>query len=252
MDKYETRYYDLVALRDKLGRGGIAKIASAIGKEPSYVSRMLYPVGKPGRKRIGEDTAEILDQNFPEWRGLHFNTDAQAARRPIKTEIVETKKEGVFTRSQRIIKRGNVAVFDVLDVMAACGNGAVNSDYPEIVSSISMPIDQAKILIGTSNANNSIQIIVATKDSMAPTIEPNDLLFVDTKVSEYVGESIYILLHGGELVCKRLSLVGKSLVVISDNQSYPSWNWEDKPDQTRIVGKVIRALPMNFKNFGGN
>jgi phage repressor protein C with HTH and peptisase S24 domain len=105
-------------------------------------------------------------------------------------------------------------------------------------------------LIGSQNKSGDIRIIVASKDSMTPEIQPDDLLFVDTSVRSYVGESVYILLHGGELVCKRLSLVGRTLTVSSDNKAYPSWPWDEKPDETSIIGKVLRALPMTFKKFG--
>lgn len=67
MDKYESRRADLKALVDSLGRGGIAAVASSIGKEPNYVSRMLYPPGKQGRKRIGEDSLDLLVAAYPEW-----------------------------------------------------------------------------------------------------------------------------------------------------------------------------------------
>lgn len=64
MDKFEQRWRALVRLKDQLGRGGAAHIAREIGKEPNYISRALYPPGKDGRKRIGEDTAELLDAKF--------------------------------------------------------------------------------------------------------------------------------------------------------------------------------------------
>lgn len=144
----------------------------------------------------------------------------------------------------------DVAVFDLLDVKVACGEGVYNLDYPEVVRSMAMPIDVAQQLIGSANKSSAIKIIVAAKDSMVPTINPDDLLFVDTSVQEYLGESIYILLHGNELVCKRLSLVGKHLTVISDNTAYPTWLWDDRPEATRIVGRVLRALPIAFKKFG--
>lgn len=67
MDKYEIRRAALRKLVDGLGHGGISRVAEAIGKEPSYVSRMLYEEHKPGRKRIGEDTAELLAAAFPGW-----------------------------------------------------------------------------------------------------------------------------------------------------------------------------------------
>lgn len=230
MDKYEIRRHALLALRDRLGYGAVAKIASAIGKEPNYVSRMLYEPGKRGRKRIGEDSVELLDRVFPGW--------------------LDSADAGSGAGQQIVSARGEVATFEVLDAKAACGPGAVNSDYPEVVTSLAMPIAEAQRFIGTPNRRGTVKIIVAAKDSMAPTIKPNDLLFVDTSVNEYSGESIYVIAHGGELLCKRLSLVGRKLMVISDNTAYPAWEWDERPESTRIVGRVLRALPMDFKDFG--
>lgn len=78
MDKYEQRRKALRALVDELGRGGISAVAQKIGKESSYVSRMLYPEGKNGKKRIGEDTVELLQKAYPEFFGhLASTADGQ-------------------------------------------------------------------------------------------------------------------------------------------------------------------------------
>lgn len=69
MDKFESRRQDLIRLVERLGRGGIAHIARQIGKEPNYVSRLLYPSDKNGAKRIGEDTADLITGAFPGWNG---------------------------------------------------------------------------------------------------------------------------------------------------------------------------------------
>jgi phage repressor protein C with HTH and peptisase S24 domain len=61
MDKYEKRRVRLAELRDQKFHGSASDLARAIGKEPSYVSRMLYPAGKAGKKRIGEDMAEVIE-----------------------------------------------------------------------------------------------------------------------------------------------------------------------------------------------
>lgn len=66
MDKYEARRRALKALVNHFGHGGIARIADRIDKAPNYVSRMLYEPGKPGRKRIGEDTLDALVEAYPE------------------------------------------------------------------------------------------------------------------------------------------------------------------------------------------
>ncbi|MPS30526.1 MAG: S24 family peptidase [Alcaligenaceae bacterium] len=85
MDKFERRRQALARLKEKLGWGAIAKIAAAIGKEPSYVSRMLYPEGKQGRKRIGEDTAELLTRHFPDWLGEVEGDDSAANASPLES-----------------------------------------------------------------------------------------------------------------------------------------------------------------------
>lgn len=67
MDKYERRRAALAALVAAQGRGGIAYVAGKLGKSASYVSRMLYEPGKKGAKRIGEDSVELLNKEFPGW-----------------------------------------------------------------------------------------------------------------------------------------------------------------------------------------
>lgn len=65
MDKYEERRRALADLVKSMGRGAINTIAAKIEKDPSYVSRMLYPPNKKGHKRIGEDTLDLLVAAFP-------------------------------------------------------------------------------------------------------------------------------------------------------------------------------------------
>lgn len=76
MDKYAHRRSALKRLVDGFGHGGISRVATKIGKEPNYVSRMLYPDDKPGRKRIGEDSAELLSREFPGWLNEAGDTGA--------------------------------------------------------------------------------------------------------------------------------------------------------------------------------
>lgn len=65
MDRYESRRRALQQLVDSMGRGAIATVAADIDKQPSYVSRMLYPPSKKGRKRIGEDSWDLLKKAYP-------------------------------------------------------------------------------------------------------------------------------------------------------------------------------------------
>lgn len=63
----ERRRLALKRLVESLGRGGVARVAEAIGKTPDYVSRMLFEWDKPGKKGISEDSATMLERSFPGW-----------------------------------------------------------------------------------------------------------------------------------------------------------------------------------------
>jgi SOS-response transcriptional repressor LexA len=62
MDRYEKRRLILKETVDSMGRGGIAKIAKRCDIDATYLSRLLYPEGKSGKKRIGEDIKEKLEK----------------------------------------------------------------------------------------------------------------------------------------------------------------------------------------------
>lgn len=212
-------------------KGQKAELSRRSGVDASYISRLLYPEGKKGKKRMAEDMAEILEKSCglqTGWFDLPLGTRSD-------TDIINANTS-IDTASD------DSATFNVLDIRAVCGDGVINSDYPETIRTLVMSLSEAHDLFGTTNRNGRIKIITAHKDSMIPTIIPGDVLFVDTLINEFVGEAIYLLLHGGELICKRLSIVGKTLTVSSDNSVYKSWSWEDRDAQTRIVGKVIPVV----------
>lgn len=67
--EYEERRKQLLSLIQSLGRGGIARVAATIGVEPNYLSRMLYPEGKSGKKNIGDEMITKLSAAYPQWIG---------------------------------------------------------------------------------------------------------------------------------------------------------------------------------------
>ncbi len=67
MDKYEYRRQRLLKLRDDQCKGKSAELARKLEKDPSYVARMLYPEGKPGKKRIADEMIEHIEKAFPGW-----------------------------------------------------------------------------------------------------------------------------------------------------------------------------------------
>lgn len=64
MHLQEMRRQRLIALIDNLGVGGQKRLAEALGIAADYVSRLLYPPGKKGKKGISGDMARRVEQYF--------------------------------------------------------------------------------------------------------------------------------------------------------------------------------------------
>ena len=73
MDKWAFRRQALQSLIDTKYN----KVAAAFAREndftPSYVTRMLYPDGKKGRKRIAEDSIDKINKKHPDWLNSDVN-----------------------------------------------------------------------------------------------------------------------------------------------------------------------------------
>lgn len=101
MDKYETRRQNLSALLHRHCGGRAATLADLIDRSPSYVSRMLYPEGKAGKKRIGEDMRDLIEDALSLPRGtldsqpevLEGSEDTQAVRPSASQVSPATKPE---------------------------------------------------------------------------------------------------------------------------------------------------------------
>lgn len=69
MDKYEIRRQRLILLKDTKCNGKAVNVARAIERDATYVTRMLYPEGKKGKKRIADDMIDIIEKAFSLSRG---------------------------------------------------------------------------------------------------------------------------------------------------------------------------------------
>ena len=82
-------------------------------------------------------------------------------------------------------------------------------------------------------------MISASGDSMEPTISSDDILLVDRSINEIVYDSIYVVLINGELYVKRFQKTpSRTLLMISDNQKYKSFELKLE-DDIRVLGRVV-------------
>ena len=140
---------------------------------------------------------------------------------------------------------------DYLDVQAAAGHSGIeNADYPEVIQSIYFSKDGLLEIVGKST-NDGISLINVPTDSMVPTINKGDIVFVDTKINYYTGEGVYFfLLNGGAYIKRLMKLPTGVYRAISDNSVYPDFDISDELfDTAVIIGKFIKVLPINPKDL---
>lgn len=155
MDKYETRRAALRNLVDSLGRGGISRVAEAIGKEPNYVSRMLYEENKPGRKRIGEDTAELLARAFPRWVLLDPSYEPKGS-----TTLLLPTSLTVYAALEHLSQ--------TIDSLSPLIREAGNSALVKWASGLASDTDTAATLDALSKANEAIHENQSSDKSTSP------------------------------------------------------------------------------------
>ncbi|HHN8320860.1 LexA family transcriptional regulator [Morganella morganii] len=137
-----------------------------------------------------------------------------------------------------------------IEAFASAGNGYINNPFPEVIRSIEIPQDRIYEMFGRRTLEGVV-IINADGDSMTPTLNPKDLLFIDTKVGQFTGDGIYVFNFEGSTFIKRLQKVkGRKLAVISDNDFYPPFHIEEhEMHELYFHGKLLISIPMNIKYF---
>ena len=132
--------------------------------------------------------------------------------------------------------------FPRLNAEATCGAaGTINDHYIEVVDYVTVAAAWAREKLGGNL--NKIQVITAHGDSMEPTIENGDVMFVDTAVEAFEGDGLYLLWYIDGLKAKRLqSTVGGGLMIISDNSSYRTETVRGEDlNAVRIIGRIRGA-----------
>lgn len=224
MDMYEHRRKALQALVDSIGRGGIASIAQKIGKDASYVSRMLYSPEKSGSKRIGEDSAMLLLNAYPS-----FFTEANSLFAPgvaAASSLPPSAPVGVpaFPREQ---PASGYVRLQHLSPQPSMGPGAELCEPVQLVRHLDVLESWVRQKVGSASYDR-IKILTGCGQSMRPTIQDQDLVFVDIGQRTIDIPGIYVLDVCGRFLLKRAMILSDgTLVLRSDNIT-------EFPDEERI------------------
>lgn len=210
------------------------RLAKDVGMAQSSVNKLLKEANG-SRKTV--EIASVLGVR-PEWLSTGEGEMASSgAREPTALYQVKPSLNGIYR-------------VDVLDVKASAGPGAiVTSDFIETIRAIEYTTEQARALFGNRPATN-VKVITVNGDSMDGTISPGDQIFVDTGVTHFDGDGVYVFVFGKTLHVKRLQMQRDRLAVISDNPIYEKWYVEpEDEDAFYVMAKVLLRQSVDYKRF---
>ncbi|QOR22435.1 helix-turn-helix transcriptional regulator [Haemophilus parainfluenzae] len=160
--------------------------------------------------------------------------------------------EGDPNPSYRIVEvsepqNPNTVRIDILDVEASAGNGAYLSPTEQGLLSQEFDLTFFRQQFGRADAKH-LKLITVKGDSMAPTLESGDLLYVDISENYFAADGLYVFTFDGQTFIKRLQKVGKEMLVISDNPTYKEWTFT-QDDDVFIHGRVVFSMPMKWRKW---
>ena len=141
----------------------------------------------------------------------------------------------------------NTVRIDILDVEASAGKGAYLSPTEQGLLSQEFDLTFFRQQFGRADAKH-LKLITVKGDSMAPTLESGDLLYVDISENYFAADGLYVFTFDGQTFIKRLQKVGKEMLVISDNPTYKEWTFT-QDDDVFIHGRVIFSMPMKWRKW---
>lgn len=141
----------------------------------------------------------------------------------------------------------NTIRVEILDVEASAGNGSFLTRTEQGLLAQEFDLDFFRRQFGRKDAKN-LKIIAVKGDSMSPTLESGDLLYVDVAENYFSVDGLYVFTFDDHTFIKRLQKVGREMWAISDNKSANYKDWIiPKDEPIYIHGRVVFSLPMKMK-----
>lgn len=122
-----------------------------------------------------------------------------------------------------------------IDAEAGMGGEVVNDDYPDVIRAMDFTQEYIRGIVGFVPPPGRLILMTGRGDSMVPTIQPGDTVVVDTGVTSFDGDGLYLINMGSGHQIKRLVDRGR-VHVASDNRAYGEPF--QIPEGTVVGGKV--------------
>lgn len=238
MDRYELRRQHLIKLRDERCNGKIAELARVIDRDPSYVSRMLYPEGKKAKKRISEQMVEVIETKFQLPQGYldsPLTPSLENSNNESNAQILGTID--AWDRKTPL-SDDEVEVPFFADIRLSAGSGEVVER-----EHTGLKLRFAKSTLRRYNVPPECAVCVkATGNSMEPVLPDGSTVGIDTSSTGVVDGKMYAINHCGELRVKLLyKTPGGGLRVRSYNaEEHPEERYsQEEATDIVVLGRVF-------------
>lgn len=230
MDKYERRRLNLLKLKNEFCEGINKVLAERIERDPTYVSRMLYPEGKQGKKRIADDLIEVIEEKFNLPRGWLDSSPAEEGGAHL--QITEQNSD-------------DDTIVVVTNAIASMGLGHPQPEYDQVVDTIRLTRSWVHGSLPKLTSAENLAILTAYGDSMSPTFSDGDLLLVDRGVNQIKLDAVYVIARDGELFVKRVRrrLQDGAVIIKSDNPLFGPDDIIENGERAQldVLGRVVWA-----------
>lgn len=152
-------------------------------------------------------------------------------------ENIPTKQTEAQQETGNNINTDELVSIDIIDARACRGDDIENLSDNAIGQQMMTP---AALKAYTKTNPDDVKIINAIGDSMSPTINSGDMVWIDISCTTPRADGLYVIVIGDAMSIKRLQIhpFTGSVTIKSDNQRYDDYT-ADTPDDIRVVGKVI-------------
>lgn len=216
-----------------------ARVGELIKERGLSLNSLSLQFGKSGtylHKFVNFDSPKRLDEEVRRKLATILEVDEQELTDlPITAHMsgvsmVADKIASIFTKS-------DVVTIDMIDATACCGDGIDN--LPEkVCGHWKLPLSEFKSL--ASGSPNNIKMLRVQGDSMTPTINEGDFVWVDISNNFVGSDGIYLIRMATGLAVKRLQAGLSNVVIKSDNPTYSDITAE--VGELKIIGKVVHIL----------
>ncbi len=200
--------------------------------DASYLSQILN-----GHRGMGEKAARTMEIKIglPEGTFLHPVVEGVSGEHGDSQGQESNVIAADFTKKG--LRDGELRITQY-DLRAAMGSGQLPADYLDVLREITIHRSFFESAGVSYTSASKLAVVTGWGQSMEPTINHGDPIFIDCGITDFVSDGVYLLTWDNLAYIKRVQKVSKTeLKIISDNRNHDPFvvNAEDVIFHARAI-----------------